>query len=91
MCGDESLIWIKNGKGGVIDFNIVVPTEKGAIYACKFICTSEIAASSTKCSIKMNINMAHCVLGHCNDDSVSSKGTWMGVDAQYIETMQKLC
>jgi len=27
--GDESLIRIENGKGEVINFNIVVPTEKG--------------------------------------------------------------
>ena len=28
--GDETLIRIENGKGDVIDFDIVVPTEKGA-------------------------------------------------------------
>ena len=37
MHGYETLIRIKNRKGDVIDFDIVVPTEKGAIYACKFI------------------------------------------------------
>ena len=31
--GNESLICIENGKGEVIDFDIVVPTKKGAIYA----------------------------------------------------------
>ena len=35
--GDDTLIHIENGKGGTIDLNIVVPTEKGAIYACKFV------------------------------------------------------
>jgi hypothetical protein len=39
VCGDESLIRIENRKGDVIDFDIVVPTEKGAIYACKFVHT----------------------------------------------------
>ena len=78
MCGDESLIWIKNGKGGVIDFDIVVPTEKGAIYVCKFIRTSEIAASSTECGIKTNINIAHCLLGHCNEDSVRKTARELG-------------
>ena len=48
MCGDESLIRIENGKGEVIDFDIVVPTEKGAIYACKFVCTVEVTMASTE-------------------------------------------
>ncbi len=63
-CGDESLIRVKNRKGGVIDFDIVVPTEKGAIYACKFVHFDEIAASSMEYGIKMSITMAHCLLGH---------------------------
>jgi hypothetical protein len=29
VCGDESLIHIENRKGEVIDFDIVMPTEKG--------------------------------------------------------------
>ena len=35
--GDKTLIRIKNGKGGTIDCDIVVPTKKGAIYVCKFV------------------------------------------------------
>ena len=34
--GDETLIRIENEKGGKIEFDIVVPTEKEAIYACRF-------------------------------------------------------
>ena len=30
--GDKKLIRIENGKGGIIDFDIVVPTKKGAVY-----------------------------------------------------------
>ena len=52
MCGDESLIWIKNGKGGVIDFDIVVPTEKGAIHAYKFICISELRPLAKNAGLK---------------------------------------
>jgi hypothetical protein len=44
--GDQTLIRIKNGKGGTIDFDIVVPTEKGAIYVCKFAWSVEVAAGS---------------------------------------------
>ena len=63
MGGDESLICIENGKGDVIDFDIVVPTEKGAIYACKFVRTMEIASDSTENVLKLNTNMTHCLLG----------------------------
>jgi ATP-dependent protease HslVU (ClpYQ) peptidase subunit len=70
ICGDESLIHIENGKGEVIDFNIVVPTEKGAIYACKFVCAVEVVTASAENTMKVNINIAHCLLGHQNEDSV---------------------
>ena len=36
MHGNETVVCIENRKGGVVNFDIVVPTEKGAIYACKF-------------------------------------------------------
>jgi len=62
--GNESLIFIENEKGEVKDFGIVVPTEKGAIYACKFVRTVEVATASTENTMKVNINMAHCLLGH---------------------------
>ena len=62
--GNESLIRIENGKGEVIDFDIVVPTEKGAIYACKFVCTVEVATASPERTMKVKINMAHCLLDH---------------------------
>jgi hypothetical protein len=45
--GDESLIRIENGKGGVINFDIVVPTAKGAIYACKFMQEAEVVSACT--------------------------------------------
>jgi hypothetical protein len=68
--GNESLIRIENGKGEVIDFNIVRPKEKGAIYTCKFVCTVKVATASTDNMMKVNINMAHCLLGHQNEDSM---------------------
>ena len=37
MHGYDSLNRIENKKGGVIEFDIVVPTSKGAMYACKFV------------------------------------------------------
>ena len=77
-CGDESLIWIENRKGGVINFDFAMPTEKGTICACKFIHASEITASSTECRIEMNINMAHCSLGHRNEDYIRKTARELG-------------
>ena len=77
-CGDKSLIWIENRKGGVIFFDIVVPTEKAAIYSCKFMCMTEIAASSTKSGVRLNINMVHCLLGHWNEDSMQKTAREFG-------------
>jgi hypothetical protein len=76
--GDESLIRIENGKGEVIDFDIVVPTEKGAIYACKFTCTVEVATASAENTMRVNINIAHCLLGHRNEDSVRKTAKELG-------------
>jgi hypothetical protein len=70
VSGNEYPIHIENGKGDVIDFNIVVPTEKGAIYTCKYFRTMEIATASTENMMKLNINMAHCLVGHWNKDSM---------------------
>ena len=70
MRGNKTLIHIKNGMGGTIDFDIVVPTEKGAIYACKFVRCVEVAAGSVIKPIRLNINMTHHLLGHWNEDSM---------------------
>jgi hypothetical protein len=68
--GDETLICIENEMGDVINFDIVGPTEKGAIYACNFFRTVEVATTSTDNMVRLNINMTHCLLGHQNEDSM---------------------
>ena len=78
MRGDESLIRIENGQGEVIDFDVVVPTEKGAIYACKFVCAVEVATASAENTMRVNINIAHCLLGHRNEDSVRKTAKELG-------------
>lgn len=67
---DEKVIHVENRKGEVIKFNIVVPTSNGAVYTCRFACSTEVLAASTDMGLTMNINIAHSVLGHRNDDSV---------------------
>ena len=45
--GDATGITVKNGKGGVIEFDIVILTARGAIFACRFIPDADIHAAST--------------------------------------------
>ena len=76
--GDKSLIQIENGKGRVINFDIVVPTGKGAVYVCNFVRGMEIALACTTIGMHMNINTAHCLLGHRNKDSIRKTAKQMG-------------
>ena len=78
MRGDKTLIRVENEMGGRIDFDIVVPTEKGAIYACKFLHCVEVAAGSVTMPMRLNINRAHCLLGHRNEDSVRKTAKELG-------------
>ena len=41
--------------------------------------TGESVASSTECRIEMNINMAHGLLGCCNNDSVRKMTRELGL------------
>ena len=72
--GDKSLIRIENDNGGVISFDIVVLTEKGTIYVCKFMRAAEVVTASTDCGIWLNINMAHYLLDHRNEGSGHKTG-----------------
>ena len=78
--GDKSLIHIGNRNGGGINFDIVVPTAKGAVYVCKFVQGVEIALVCTTIDMCMNINTAHCLLGHRNEDSVRRTAKKMGLE-----------
>ncbi len=57
--GDKTLIRMENGKGDVINFDIVVPTEKGAIYACKLARDIEVTTGSIGKPMRLNINMTY--------------------------------
>jgi hypothetical protein len=62
MHGDESLIHIKNRKGGVINFKIAVPTKKWAVCACRFVHAIVFASMSIEVGIKVSVITAHCLL-----------------------------
>jgi hypothetical protein len=76
--GDKTLICIENGKGGMIEFDIVVPTEKGEIYACRFSRCIEVTAGCMTKPMRLNINTAHCLLGHQSEDSVCKTARELG-------------
>ena len=76
--GDETLIRIEKRKGDVINFDTVVSTEKGAIYASKFVPTVEVATASTDNVVRLNINMAHCLFGRRNEDSLQKTARELG-------------
>jgi hypothetical protein len=78
VSGDETLICIESEKGDVINFDIVVPTEKGATYTCKFVCTVEVVTASTDKAVRLNIDMTHCLLGHWNEDPVQKTAKELG-------------
>ena len=64
--GDATCITIKSESGAVINFDIVVPTPRGAIYATRFICNIELLVVSTKTKTQITLDKAHGLLGHCN-------------------------
>jgi hypothetical protein len=68
MHGDQTMIHIENRKGGMIEFDIVVPAEKGIVYACRFMRSMEIATASAMIGKKVSINTSHYLLGHRNED-----------------------
>ena len=75
--GDKTGIQIAKGDH-VIDFNIVIPTPKGAVFACRFIRDTDLAAVSTEGQVRMNINKAHALLGHGDDNSTRQTAKALG-------------
>ena len=76
--GDSTGISIENGKGSVISFDIVVKTSRGAIFAARFIRQSETNAASTEKGLSMNINKAHALLGHGDEESTRETARALG-------------
>ena len=76
--GDATRITIENGGGGKIDFDIVIPTARGAIFAFRFIPDAECAGISTEAGTKMNIQKAHNLLGHGNEETTRESARQLG-------------
>ena len=67
--GDNTGITVGNKNGSEIKFDIVVPTVCGAIFACRFRRDADIGAVSTDAGTTMNIEKAHRLLGHGDEES----------------------
>ena len=68
VSGNANGIQIKKGDN-TIDFNIVIPTPRGAVFACRFMRGTDVAASSTETGVRMGIQKAHGLLGHGDENS----------------------
>jgi hypothetical protein len=78
MTGNSKGMSITNQVGNVINFDIVVKTRQGAVFAARFVRDAEINAASTAEGISMNINKAHALLGHCNEDTTRQVARGLG-------------
>ena len=54
---------------GVVNFDLVVPTENGAVYPY-FMCATDAASASTEVGMRVSVKTAHCLLGHWNKNSM---------------------
>ncbi len=76
--GNATGIILRNGSCGVINFDIVIPTARGAIFACRFIRDADVCAACTDVGTKMNIQKAHDLLGHGDEESTRKTAQELG-------------
>ena len=76
--GNAACIILTNGSGGVINFDIMIPTARGSIFACQFICDADVCAACTDVGTKMNIQKAHELLGHGDEESTRKTALELG-------------
>ena len=54
----------------MINFDIVIPTDHGVIFACQFVRDADVCAACTDVCTKMNIQKAPGLLGHGDEESM---------------------
>ena len=62
----------------MINFDIVIPTAHGAIFACRFVRDADVCAACTDVGTKMNIQKAHGLLGHGDKESTRRTAQELG-------------
>ena len=75
--GTEDM-FIASKDGQVIKFDIKVHTATGTIYACRYVRNTDISAASTAHGTTMNIQKAHELLGHSNEDATREMAKQLG-------------
>ena len=75
--GDSTGITIKRDST-VIVFDIVVHTANGAVFATRFLRDSELFAACTEKGLRVNINKAHELLGHGDEESTRASARVLG-------------
>jgi hypothetical protein len=66
--GDREQIWILK-EDAHINFDIKIPTSKGALYMMYFKCNMETGLAAMSTGAMMLIMKAHNLLGHCDEDT----------------------
>ncbi len=87
--GNAAGIILTNVSCGVINFDIVIPTAHVAIFACQFIRDADVCVVCTDVGTKMNIQEAHELLGH--DDEESTRKTALELSWILSQGMLKPC
>ena len=76
--GNKTGITIRNMNKSEVTFDIVILTVRGAIFACRFIRDADINAVSTDVGVRMNIEKAHRLLGHGDEESTRHTAKQLG-------------
>lgn len=76
--GDDTMIAVSDMDGRTIVFDIVIKTQRGAIYATRFARDAEVSVASTDFGAKMSIQRAHALLGHGDEESTRQTAKELG-------------
>jgi hypothetical protein len=74
--GDATIIEVWNAGGATIQFDIVVNTLKGSVFACRFVRDTELAMARTEPGRRMDLTKAHSLLGGGEKESMNKELGW---------------
>ena len=92
--GNAAGIILTNGCGGVINFDIMIPTAHGAIFACWFVWDADVCVACTDVGTKMNILKAHGFLGHGDEETTRKTAqelSWMFTHGTLKSCQKNVC
>jgi len=73
------LLWLTKDQNKIV-FDIVIPSPKGMLYAMHLKCDTNIAGISADVKVKMTVQQAHSLLGHCNEEAMHKSTKALGWD-----------